>query len=156
MYSYITVKKMIITFCGHSNFMYNIKDEESLLALFEKIIKNNQVDFYLGGYGNFDSFALKCAQKYKDKHNNAKIFFITPYLNTRLNERKDILLKTYDMILYPELESVPKKFVILKRNEWMIKQADYVFAYVKTHYGGAYKSLLYAHKHKITLKKCYT
>ena len=147
---------MIITFCGHSNFMYNIKDEESLLALFEKIIKNNQVDFYLGGYGNFDSFALKCAQKYKDKHNNAKIFFITPYLNTRLNERKDILLKTYDMILYPELESVPKKFAILKRNEWMIKQADYVFAYVKTHYGGAYKSLLYAHKHKITLKKCYT
>ena len=27
-------------------------------------------------------------------------------------------------------------------------QVDYLFSYVKTHYGGAYKTLLYAHKHK--------
>lgn len=29
----------------------------------------------------------------------------------------------------------------------MIKQADYVFAYVNTHYGGAYNALLFAAKH---------
>ena len=52
-----------------------------------------------------------------------------------------------DDILYPELEQTPLKFAISKRNEWMVKQADYVFAYVNTHYGGAYNALLYTAKH---------
>ena len=58
---------MIITFFGHSNHSYNKDDEILLLELFEKIIQNNQVDFYFGGYGNFDNFALTCAKKYKEK-----------------------------------------------------------------------------------------
>ena len=56
--------------------------------------------------------------------------------------------KEYDEILYPEIESVPLKFAISKRNEWMVNNADYVIGYVQTHYGGAYNTLLYAHKHK--------
>ena len=39
----------------------------------------------------------------------------------------------------------------------MVKQADYVFAYVNTHYGGAYNALLYAAKHNkpyMNLLKC--
>ena len=64
-----------------------------------------------------------------------------------LDERKDYLEKEYDEIVYPEIENTIPKFAISKRNEWMINQADYVFAYVQTHYVGAYKTLLYAHKH---------
>ena len=139
---------MIITFCGHSNYSSCLEDEERLLCLFNKISQGNKVDFYLGEYGNFDSFALKCARKYKEKHPNTKLVFITPYLGKWLNERKDFIEKKYDEIIYPQIESVPKKFAIIKRNEWIIDHADYVFAYVKTHFGGAYRSLLYAHNHK--------
>ena len=152
MYSFVRVRKMVITFCGHSNFSSNFGDEERLLNLIEAVAQNMQVDFYLGGYGAFDAFALKCSKKYKELHPNAKLIFVTPYLDNWLNHRKDVLEKTYDMILFPEIEHVPKKFAILKRNEWMVNQADYVFSYVKNHFGGAYRTLLYAHKHK----KAYT
>ena len=139
---------MIIAFCGHSNYLSNLEDEERVLKLFERVACGNQVDFYLGGYGGFDAFALKCATRYKQCHKNAKLIFITPYLGKWLNERKDILEKNYDGIIYPKLEHVPQKFAIIKRNEWIVEQSDFLFAYVKTHYGGAYRTLLYAHKHK--------
>ena len=139
---------MIITFCGHSNYSSSLEDEERLLKLLEIVYCGDQVDFYLGEYGSFDRFALKCATKYKQYHKGTKLVFITPYLDKRLNGRKDIFEKNYDEIVYPEIEHVPQKFAIIKRNEWMIDQADYLFAYVRTHYGGAYRTLLYAHKHK--------
>lgn len=139
---------MIITFCGHSNYTSSLEDEERLLKVLEIVARDKQVMFYLGGYGGFDSFARKCARRYKQRHKNAKVIFIAPYLGKWLNERKEILQKHYDEIIYPEIENVPKKFAIIKRNEWMVDRADYVFAYVSKHYGGAYRTLLYAHKHK--------
>lgn len=139
---------MIITFFGHSSYSSSAKDENRLLNLLEEVVHGDSVDFYLGGYGGFDDFALKCATMYKRNHQNAQLVFITPYLGKWLNERKDILQRKYDQILYPELENVPKKFAILKRNEWMVNKADYIFSYIKRHYGGAYSTLLYAQKHK--------
>ena len=62
-------------------------------------------------------------------------------------ERKDYIEKSYDGIIYPDIENTPPKFAISKRNEWIINQSDFVIGYVQTHYGGAYNSLLYAHKH---------
>ena len=138
---------MVITFFGHSSTLYSDTDEKRLLEQIEKITKGNDVDFYLGGYGNFDTLAKNCAKRYKLNHPDARIIFVTPYLNKWLDERKDYIEKEYDEILYPELEQTPLKFAISKRNEWMVKQADYVFAYVNTHYGGAYNALLYAAKH---------
>ena len=139
---------MIITFCGHSNYSSNLGDEERLFGLLEEVAKGNQVDFYLGGYGSFDIFAHRCAKKYKEKHPNSKLIFITPYLDKWLKKREESIRAEYDAIVYPELESVLKKFAILRRNEWMVERSDYVIGYVRTHYGGAYKTLLYAHKHK--------
>ena len=139
---------MIITLCGHSNDLSSLEDEEQLLNLLETVACGNQVDFYIGGYGSFDSFALKCARRYKEYHEKAKLVFITPYLGKWLNERSDIFQKYYDEIVYPEIEHVPPKFAIIKRNEWMVDQADYIIGYVRTHCGGAYRMLLYAHKHK--------
>ncbi len=139
---------MVIAFFGHSNYITRVEDKERLINLFEEIIQNNQVDFYLGGYGGFDNFVLECTKKYKERHKNTNIVFVTPYLDKWLNKRKDIIQQEYDFILYPELEYVPQKFAILKRNEWMVNQANYVFAYVETHFGGAYRALLYAHKQK--------
>lgn len=138
---------MIVTFCGHRDYIGDLNDEQLLLELFEKTIKGEAVQFYIGGYGNFDKFALKCAKLYKNTHPNATIVFITPYLNKWLNDRKSTIEACYDTTIYPPIENTPQNLAVLKRNEWMVGQADYVFAYVKAHYGGAYKTLLYAHKH---------
>ena len=139
---------MIITFCGHSSYTDELDDEKRLLCGLEQVIHGENVSFYLGGYGGFDAFAYRCAKKYQQKYANAELVFIAPYLGNWLEERKEFLQKQYDSIVYPDIENVPPKFAILKRNEWMVNKADYLFAYVRTHYGGAYKTLLYAHKHK--------
>jgi uncharacterized phage-like protein YoqJ len=146
---------MIITFFGHANYSSNAEDELRLFQLLEEIIQEKQVNFYLGGYGKFDYFALQCAKKYKNLHSNTTLTFITPYLGKWLNERKDLLQSTYDTMIYPEIEHTPQKFAILKRNEWMVNQADYIIFYVNQHYGGAYKTMLYAHKNKKTFINLY-
>ena len=137
---------MNITFCGHSNYTSNFNDKKRLLDYLEDIIQGKEVDFYLGGYGNFDSFALKCVKLYKEVHSNSKIIYVAPYLDKWLDNRRDMLKKLYDIIIYPDIENVPKKLAIIKRNEWMIDKADFVIAYVNVHFGGAYNSLLYASK----------
>ena len=146
---------MIITFFGHSSYEYSANEEEKLLHMIENISHNDRVDFYLGGYGKFDALAEKCAKKYKEKHMGSKVIFITPYLNSRLDDRKEYIAKNYDEIVFPELESVPPKYAILKRNEWMIKMADYVFFYVMTHYGGSYKAMIFAAKHNVPYTNLY-
>ena len=118
---------MIITFCGHSNYSSSLEDEKLLLKLIETVACGKQVNFYIGGYGSFDSFALKCVRKYKQYHKDSKLVFVTPYIDNWLNVRREVFEKNYDEIIYPEIENVPKKFAIIKRNEWMIDKADYVF-----------------------------
>ena len=57
----------------------------------------------------------------------------------------------YDDVIFPPLESVPRKFAILKRNEWMVEEADLVIAYVMYSWGGAVKTLEYAKRKKKTI-----
>ena len=139
---------MIITFCGHSKYSEGATDESKLLKLFDELSNGGEgITFYLGGYGDFDAFCKKCAKQYKALHPNAKLLFITPYLDKWLDDRREYLQREYDGIIYPEIENVPLRYAISKRNEWMVREADHVIAYVRSHYGGAYQTLLYAHKH---------
>lgn len=147
---------MIITFCGHSTYTYNAEDEEKVLNIIENQSKEEKVVFYLGGYGNFDIFAKNCAKKYKEKHRDAKLVFVTPYINAWLDERREYYQEEYDEILYPELENVPLRFAIAKRNEWMARNSDIVIAYVQTHFGGAYAFLRYAIKYKKKIFNIYS
>ena len=146
---------MVVTFFGHSDYVGNLEDEEYLFNLIKEVGKYRDIDFYLGGYGGFDNFAFRCAKKYKEEKPDSKLIFVTPYLGKWLNDRKEVLELNYDSILYPELECVPKKLAILKRNEWMIDHADYVFYYVGRHYGGAYKALQYAYRRKKSYKNIF-
>ena len=137
---------MIISFCGHSTYITNEQDKLMILELLEKLGKNEQIDFYLGGYGNFDSFARLCATEYQKTHPDSKLFFITPYLDDHYS-KLEYAEELYDGTIYPELENVPRRYAISKRNEWIVNHSDYVIAYISHTFGGAYKTLLYAKKH---------
>lgn len=54
----------------------------------------------------------------------------------------------YDGTIYPDLEYVPKRFAIVKRNEWMINNSNFLIAHVKHDWGGAYRTLQYARRKK--------
>lgn len=108
---------------------------------------DRQVDFYLGGYGDFDSFAHRCAKEYKKTHKSARLVFVTPYIGKWLDSRREYLQGEYDEILYPPLEGVPYRFAISQRNCYMMDVADFVIAYVAVDFGGAYQALQYARTH---------
>lgn len=136
---------MIVTFCGHRRFSKEEKYEEAILSFLEEKVGNQTVEMYLGGYGNFDSFAYECCKKYKQEHPNVTLVFITPYMTVEyqknhLEEQK----KRYDLIIYPEIEDKPIKFAITYRNKWMVEKADFVVCYIERDYGGAYQTYKYA------------
>ena len=139
---------MIITFCGHSNCLFNDDIKEQLKnILVGEIIKNPTCKFYLGGYGDFDGLCLRTLRELKHDFPTIEILFITPYLDKNYS-KLELAKYYYDDVIFPPIESVPRKFAILKRNEWMVEQADIVIAYVKYSWGGAAKALEYAKRKK--------
>lgn len=139
----------IITFCGHKDFF---KDYElyknKIISIIEEITDKKSAIFYLGGYGGFDLLAYSACKEYKKKYSESKLIFVTPYLDEKyLNDRN--IKEDYDEILFPDLEKTPKRFAILKRNEFMVLHSDYLIAHIEHSWGGAYKSLQHAIKQKI-------
>ena len=112
-----------------------------------EIIKNPTCKFYLGGYGDFDVLCLRTLKDFKADFPEIELIFITPYLDKNYS-KLELAKYYYDDVIFPPIESVPRKFAILKRNEWMVKQADLVIAYVKYSWGGAAKALEYAKRKK--------
>lgn len=139
---------MIITFCGHSDFLFNDDIKEQLKnILVGEIIKNPTCKFHLGGYGDFDGLCLRTLKDLKNDFPDIELIFITPYLDKNYS-KLEFAKNHYDDIIFPPIESVPRKFAILKRNEWMVEQADLVIAYVMYSWGGAAKALEYAKRKK--------
>lgn len=139
---------MIITFCGHSNYLFSDDIKEQLKnILVNEIIKNPTCNFYLGGYGDFDGLCLRTLKDLKADFPEIKLIFITPYLDKNYS-KLEFAKYYYDDVIFPPLESVPLKFAILKLNEWMVEQADLVIAYVMYSWGGAAKTLEYAKRKK--------
>lgn len=139
---------MIITFFGHSNCLFNDDIKKQLKnILLDEIIKNPTCKFYLGGYGDFDGLCLRTLKDLKNDFPDIELIFITPYLDKNYS-KLELAKYYYDDVIFPPIESVRRKFAILKRNEWMVEQADLVIAYVKYSWGGAAKALEYAKRKK--------
>lgn len=137
---------MIITFCGHSKIEFSAqkKIRKQLLEILLNEVEHTNVDFYLGGYGDFDELAKECCQQFKQTNENATLYFVTPYENVSYLVSKNI--KDYDDSIYPDIDSTPKKYAIVDRNKWMMRNSDLVIAYIEHNSGGAYKSFEYAKK----------
>ena len=115
--------------------------------LIKEIRKNPNCKFYLGGYGDFDSICLRTLRELKTDFPNIELLFITLYLDSNYSKLQ-LAKYYYDDVIFPPIENVPRKFAILKRNEWMVDSADLVIAYVKYSWGGAAKTLEYAKRKK--------
>ncbi len=119
---------MVCTFFGHRNASYDVygrlKDE--LIALLEK---EARVDFLVGNNGNFDKMAIRALKELSMIYDNMRYAVVLAYLP---KEKYD-----YETI-YPEgLESVPPRFAISRRNDWMVAKADLVIGYIKYSSSGA-------------------
>ena len=140
---------MVISFCGHAEVVFSQEDISQLKHIIVEELKNSlETKFYLGGYGNFDSICLSILKDLKREYPKIEIVFVTPYLTEGFLKRRYEINK-YDNIIYPPIEITPKRYAILKRNEWMVKNSDCIIGFVKHRMGGAWKMMEYARRKKI-------
>ncbi len=134
---------MIIAFVGHGSGIDSKKVKTALLQAIGPYL-HEKIDFYLGGYGDFDIICANVLRNNRPK--NCKLIFVTPYILESYKHRLKYICsqELYDEIVYPDIEHVPYKFAISKRNEYMIDCADLVIAYIDHTWGGAYKTYRYA------------
>ena len=137
----------VCTFFGNSD----ISIPNEILAkaksiLIDLIENQNVTEFFCGGYGNFDNAMSNLIQDLKPTYPHIKSVYITAYLDSRF----DFICKLtkYDETMFPPIENTPYKYRILKINEWMIKNVDFVIGYIPFTFGGAYKAWQYAEKQK--------
>lgn len=139
---------MIISFFGHADFFESDGNENIFLNILNDLDIDDNSQFWFGGYGNYDRFAFNCCKKFLAAKKQCKTVYITPYIDGLfLNNGKNITL-LYDEIVYPPLENVPKRFAIVKRNEWIIDNSDIIIFFVNRTFGGAYTCLKYASRKK--------
>lgn len=139
---------MKVTFCGHSKLTCTLPISNWLDSILPPLIEGGADTFYLGGQGDFDYLAAAALRRQKAVYPQITAILVTAYLN---RHHKDA--SYFDSITYPPLEDVPPRYAIVKRNEWMVRASDIVISGVTHNWGGAAKTLDYAHrKQKIILQ----
>ena len=141
---YLGYDMKTITFCGHSNLSKSESDiiKEKLYTQIKELICQGAEEFLLGGYGDFDVLCARVVCELKGNYPQIKSTLVIPYIN------RDYDKTLYDSSEYPPIETVPKRFAISKRNEYMIQRADVVIAYITHNWGGASTTFKYAKRKK--------
>lgn len=126
---------MNVTFCGHSKLYQTENISKWLDIILPALIEGGATTFYLGGYGDFDSLAAAAVRRQKTKYPNIEAVLVLAYLNREMDASR------YDGTTYPPLETVPPRYAIVRRNEWMVRESDVVISGVTHGWGGAAKTL---------------
>ena len=123
----------VCTFFGHRDCPETIRPR--LRAVVVKLIEQHGVDrFYAGQQGAFDAMARSVLREL------AKVYHHISYavVLERLPGPREKVVWDFSDTIFPEgLETVPPRFAISKRNDWMLKQADFVVTYIAHSWGGA-------------------
>ena len=126
--------KKTCCFFGHREVTHNIKPK--LTEIIEKLITEDGVtDFYVGHQGQFDSMVFYVLKELKAKYPKIRYTVVLAYMpDEHIKE-----LYGEDTLFPDGLESVPKRFAISRRNDWMIQQSGFAVCYVHKITGGAVK-----------------
>ena len=116
-----------------------------LTAAIERLITEEQVSFfYVGGYGGFDRIAATAVKRMKLHHPEITLMLVLPY---HPGERPIETPNGFDGTYYPEgLEKVPRRYAIVRANEIMAKQSDWLISYVRHGASNSRRILEYAQK----------
>ena len=116
-----------------------------LTASIERLITEEQVSFfYVGGYGGFDRIAATAVKRMKLHHPEITLMLVLPY---HPGERSIETPYGFDGTYYPEgLEKVPRRYAIVRANEIMARQSDWLVSYVRHGASNSRRILEYAQK----------
>ena len=121
-------------FFGHRDVTHDIRAK--LQFIIEQLIAEEQIyNFYVGHQGQFDSMVYSILKELKVKYPHIRYTVVLAYMPD------EHIKEVYgEDTLYPDgLETVPRRFAISKRNDWMIQHSGYAVCYVHKITGGAAK-----------------
>ena len=120
------------TFFGHRECPDSIKTQ--LRAVLINLITNHDVDmFYVGNQGRFDVIVRGVLWELKKEYPQIDYAVVLAYMPGKRTEYDD-----YSNTILPEgIEFVHPRYAISWRNNWMLRQSDYVVTYIAHSWGGA-------------------
>ena len=120
------------TFFGHRACPDAIKSK--LRQVLIDLIENHNVDmFYVGNQGQFDAIVRSSLRELQKEYPQMGYAVVLAYMPGEKNDYDD-----YSDTMLPEgIESVHPRYAISWRNNWLLKQADYVVTYITHSWGGA-------------------
>lgn len=93
----------------------------------EYISKYGVSEFVVGNYGGFDHLAARAVMEAKSRHPKITLFLLIPYHPA---ERPIETPLGFDGTFYPPgMESVPRRYAIIRANRYMIDHTDFLIAY---------------------------
>ncbi len=100
------------------------------------LIANHGVDlFYVGNQGQFDAMVRRTLKALSETHPHIRYAVVLAYMPGGQNEHENFS----DTMLPEGIESVHPRFAISWRNDWLLRQADFVAVYITHTWGGVYK-----------------
>ena len=120
------------TFFGHRECPDSIKIK--LQDVLIDLIINNDVDmFYVGNQGQFDAIVRNVLRVLKEEYPQIDYAVVLAYMPGKHTE-----YDYYSDTMLPEgIEAVHPRYAISWRNNWMLRQSDYVVTYITHSWGGA-------------------
>lgn len=128
-------------FIGHR------ETDEMILPLICKaaerlILKENVLDYYVGGYGSFDRLAGQAMIRLKSAYPDIRLSLVLPYHPANRPMKAP---PGYDGTFYPAgMENVFPRYAIAAANRKMIDASDFLIAYVTHSVSNAYNLREYA------------
>lgn len=122
--------------------------ENHLTEVVRDLIIHHGVDeFWLCEQGTFDCLARLVAKELKKEFDWINLCIFPAYYpnNAKMDWIED---NDYDLMYPDEVAKAPPQIAILRRNDYIAKNTDYIVCYVKRNSGGAYKAVEKARKRK--------
>ncbi len=116
-----------------------------LMQEIENQVSKGITIFYVGYHGNFDRLAISALRAVKRRHSEITLILLLAYHPA---EQPIEPPQDFDGTFYPPIEKVPRRYAIVRSNEYMIRNAEQVICYVKK-CGSSQKLLLYAQRRKL-------
>ena len=122
----------VCTFFGHRECPDSIKTQ--LREVLVDLVTNHDVDmFYVGNQGRFDAIVRSVLREMKTDYPQINYAVVLAYMPGKQTEYDD-----YSDTMLPEgIEAVHPRYAISWRNNWMLRQSDYVVTYITHSWGGA-------------------
>lgn len=133
-------------FCGHSDAPESLRVElkETIVDL---IREKNVHLFYVGNHGGFDRMVLGVLQELQASFPVMRYYVVLAY-HPQLSAP---VFHDAPTIFPEDLETVPKRAAIPRRNKWLVEHSDYLVSYVVRSFGGAAQTLAYAERRNVRI-----